>query len=120
MGGVGCHYRCLILHMSKLSGRVAFVTGAGRYRGIGRAIALRLAEDGADVVVTGRPRDPASLPDHEKEIGGHEEEVSEASTQEDKSSFESVEDHEKELDSLEESVPVPPNDDKNVSLQTSI
>ena len=57
MGGVGCHYRCLILHMSKLSGRVAFVTGAGRYRGIGRAIALRLAEDGADVVVTGRTRD---------------------------------------------------------------
>ena len=69
MGGAGCHYRCLILHMSKLFGRVAFVTGAGRYRGIGRAIALRLAEDGADVIVTGRPRDPVSFPDHEKKIG---------------------------------------------------
>lgn len=33
----------------KLSGKVAVVTGAGR--GIGRGIALRLAQDGADVVV---------------------------------------------------------------------
>lgn len=33
----------------KLMGKVAIVTGAGR--GIGRGIALRLAEDGADVVV---------------------------------------------------------------------
>ncbi|NND69921.1 MAG: SDR family NAD(P)-dependent oxidoreductase, partial [Halioglobus sp.] len=48
------------------AGKVALVTGAGRHRGIGRAIALRLAEDGADVVVAQRPRDPAGLPAHEQ------------------------------------------------------
>jgi NAD(P)-dependent dehydrogenase (short-subunit alcohol dehydrogenase family) len=53
----------------RLAGRAFLVTGAGRYRGIGRAIALRLAEEGADVAVTARARDPASFPGHEREIG---------------------------------------------------
>lgn len=35
----------------RLAGRVAIVTGAGSLRGIGRASAVRLAQDGADVVV---------------------------------------------------------------------
>jgi NAD(P)-dependent dehydrogenase (short-subunit alcohol dehydrogenase family) len=52
-----------------LSGKVAIVTGAGRYRGIGRHCALALARAGADVVVTGSGRPADSYPDDEKEIG---------------------------------------------------
>jgi meso-butanediol dehydrogenase/(S,S)-butanediol dehydrogenase/diacetyl reductase len=37
--------------MYDLGGKVALVTGAGAERGLGRAIAVRLARDGADVVV---------------------------------------------------------------------
>jgi len=39
-----------------LNGRTAFITGASR--GIGRAIALRLAADGARIVVTGKTVEP--------------------------------------------------------------
>ncbi len=55
--------------MRGLEGKRALVTGAGRHRGIGRAIALRLAEEGAAVAVAGYRRDPATFPDHEREIG---------------------------------------------------
>ena len=55
--------------MGALDGKVALVTGAGRLRGIGRATALALAEMGADVVVTGTGRDPATYPDDEKKVG---------------------------------------------------
>ena len=55
--------------MRGLDGKVALVTGAARYRGIGRAIALRLAEEGCDVVVTGSRRTPDAFPAAEQEIG---------------------------------------------------
>ena len=55
--------------MGWLDGKVAIVTGAGRMRGIGRAIALRLAEEGAAVVVTAVARPAESLPQHERAAG---------------------------------------------------
>jgi len=55
--------------MPSLSGKVALVTGAARYRGLGRAIALRLAADGADVIVTGRPAAQSSVTDAERAMG---------------------------------------------------
>lgn len=56
--------------MGVLSGKTAIVTGASAPQGIGRAIALRLAMDGADIVaadvdgtveVQGEPRSRANL-----------------------------------------------------------
>ena len=55
--------------MGELDGKVGIVTGAGRMRGIGRATALELARLGADVVVTGTGRNPATVPAAEKEAG---------------------------------------------------
>ena len=55
--------------MGVLDGKVAIVTGAGRLRGIGRAVAVALAELGADLVVTGTGRDPSRYPDDEKAVG---------------------------------------------------
>lgn len=41
--------------MQPLSGKIALITGASAPRGIGRAIAIRLARDGARVVLTDVP-----------------------------------------------------------------
>jgi len=55
--------------MGWLEGKVAIVTGAGRMRGIGRAVALRLAQEGADVAVTAIGRPPGEFPQAEREAG---------------------------------------------------
>jgi len=55
--------------MGVLDGKVAIVTGAGRLRGIGRAVAVALAELGADIAVTGTGRDPDKYPPDEKVVG---------------------------------------------------
>ena len=47
--------------MSDLSGKVALVTGAASKRGMGHAIAVQLAADGADVVVADKFAAPESI-----------------------------------------------------------
>lgn len=55
--------------LTGLDGKVAVVTGAGRRRSIGRAIAVELARAGCDVVVTGTGRSPAGLSADERAAG---------------------------------------------------
>ncbi|MEM5518263.1 SDR family NAD(P)-dependent oxidoreductase [Henriciella sp. AS95] len=52
--------------MGNLSGKTAVITGSGRKGGLGEAIALRLARDGANIVISdvGKPRDTATTADH--------------------------------------------------------
>ena len=56
--------------MAELSGKVAIVTGASAPRGIGRAVALRLAAEGASVIVSdiGTPEASSRLADIVSEI----------------------------------------------------
>jgi NAD(P)-dependent dehydrogenase (short-subunit alcohol dehydrogenase family) len=50
----------------KLKGKTAVITGSGRRGGLGEAIALRLANDGANIVISdiGESRDAATNPGH--------------------------------------------------------
>ncbi len=63
-----------------MKGKVAIVTGAGRRGGIGAAIALRLAKEGAHVIVADICRPPADLPNAGggawEELSGIAEEIS--------------------------------------------
>jgi 3-oxoacyl-[acyl-carrier protein] reductase len=55
--------------LTGLDGHVAVVTGAGRMRSIGRAIAVELARSGCDVALTGTGRPPERYPDEERQAG---------------------------------------------------
>lgn len=55
--------------MYDLSGKVAIVTGAGGRHGIGRAIANRLAQEGADVVVTDIQGSAAAIRPEDRQAG---------------------------------------------------
>src|SRR3954452_16179263 len=55
--------------LTGLTDKVAVVTGAGRMRAIGRAIAVGLAKAGCDVVVTGTGRDPSTFSAEEQAAG---------------------------------------------------
>jgi meso-butanediol dehydrogenase/(S,S)-butanediol dehydrogenase/diacetyl reductase len=50
----------------RLAGKVAVITGSGRRQGLGEAIAVKLAAEGAKVVLSdiGRPRDNATAAEH--------------------------------------------------------
>ncbi len=60
-----------------LEGKVALVTGAASKRGMGRAVALRLAREGADVIVADKFAAPKSLFPGDENWGGLDEEVKE-------------------------------------------
>jgi NAD(P)-dependent dehydrogenase (short-subunit alcohol dehydrogenase family) len=55
--------------MYDLSGKVAIITGAGGRHGIGRAIANRLAQEGANVVVTDIERSLESIRPEDRQNG---------------------------------------------------
>jgi NAD(P)-dependent dehydrogenase (short-subunit alcohol dehydrogenase family) len=59
--------------MKSLEGKVAMVTGAGSKRGMGRAVAVRLAGEGADVIVLDKYAVPKSIWPGDEGWGGLEE-----------------------------------------------
>jgi 3-oxoacyl-[acyl-carrier protein] reductase/meso-butanediol dehydrogenase/(S,S)-butanediol dehydrogenase/diacetyl reductase len=65
------------MDQNSLKGKIAVVTGAGAKRGMGHAIALRLAGEGADVVVLDKFPAPKSLFTGDEGWRGLEEEVEE-------------------------------------------
>ena len=63
--------------MSTLKGKVAMVTGAASKRGMGHAIALRLAREGADVIVADKFAAPKSMFPGDEGWGGLDDVVKE-------------------------------------------
>jgi NAD(P)-dependent dehydrogenase (short-subunit alcohol dehydrogenase family) len=66
--------------MSSLQGKVAFITGAGSKRGMGHAIALRLAKEGADIVILDKYEAPKSMFPGDENWAGLPAEVKEIET----------------------------------------
>ncbi|OGO07346.1 MAG: hypothetical protein A2Y92_01230 [Chloroflexi bacterium RBG_13_57_8] len=58
--------------MKPLEGKVALVTGAGSKRGMGRAVAVRLAREGADVIILDKYAAPRSIWPGDEGWGGLE------------------------------------------------
>ena len=56
--------------MNSLDGKVALVTGAGSKRGMGRAVAVRLAKEGANVVINDKELAPKSIWPGDENWGG--------------------------------------------------
>jgi 3-oxoacyl-[acyl-carrier protein] reductase len=56
--------------MKSLEGKVAMITGAASKRGMGHAIALRLAQEGADVIVLDKFATPRSIWPGDEDWGG--------------------------------------------------
>jgi NAD(P)-dependent dehydrogenase (short-subunit alcohol dehydrogenase family) len=67
--------------MSSLEGKVALVTGAASKRGMGHAIAVRFAKEGADVIITDKVATPRSLFPGDEDWGGLDEIVTEIERQ---------------------------------------
>ncbi|MFA5308502.1 MAG: SDR family oxidoreductase [Dehalococcoidales bacterium] len=63
--------------MSSLQGKTALVTGAASKRGMGHAIAIKLAKEGADVIVADKFATPKSMFPGDEKWGGLEEIVRE-------------------------------------------
>lgn len=63
--------------MYDLKGKTAFITGTGAKRGMGHAIALRMAKEGADVVVADKFAAPKSMFPGDENWRGLDEEVEE-------------------------------------------
>jgi NAD(P)-dependent dehydrogenase (short-subunit alcohol dehydrogenase family) len=56
--------------MNSLEGKVAMITGAGSKRGMGHAIAVRLAREGADIVIIDKEIAPKSIWPGDENWGG--------------------------------------------------
>jgi len=63
--------------MGILNGKIALISGAASKRSMGHAIALRLANEGANIILLDKYAKPASLIPADKEWGGLDEIVTE-------------------------------------------